>query len=224
MIKASGKRVYEMLKKHLRYDEDEFVVYVAKDLANNPFVILVSIILSQNTSDKNSIRALKNYINEIGSTCNDALRASVEAIQKAIRPAGLYKQKATTIKRLAKEYCDRGLEILNSNDINLVKKWLLSIPGIGRKTVDVFLQLLYDAPVFAVDTHAARIAKRWKLVGDRASYDEISHALLEFFGHELAGEAHRLLIVLGRRYCKSRKPRCGECPLREVCPYAQRQS
>jgi endonuclease-3 len=76
--------------------------------------------------------------------------------------------------------------------------------------------------VFAVDTHAMRIAKRWGLVGEKAGYDEVSKALLEFFGPEKAEEAHRLIIALGRRYCTARNPRCSECPLRDICPYPRR--
>ncbi|MEM4971993.1 MAG: hypothetical protein QXE01_12160, partial [Sulfolobales archaeon] len=73
------------------------------------------------------------------------------------------------------------------------------------------------APYFAVDTHAMRIAIRWGLVS-RRSYEEASKALLEFFGGERAEEAHRLLIALGRRYCRSRNPLCGECPINIYCP------
>lgn len=224
MIRATGREVYEILKRRLKYTDDEFVVSVAWRKSGNPFIILVSIILSQNTSDKNSIKALNNYLKIVGETCEDAQKTPLEVIQKAIRPAGLYRQKALTIKRLALEYCSNWDKIKREKNIESIKKWLLSIPGIGRKTADVFLQLVYNAPAFAVDTHASRIARRWELVGEKASYEETSNALLEFFGPELAGEAHRLLIVLGRRLCKARNPRCKECPLRRICPYAQRRS
>lgn len=224
MIKASGEEVFKLLKENLRYTEDEFVVLIARRFSKDPFLLLVSIILSQNTSDKNSIRALENYVETIGTSCEDARRASLDTIEEAIRPAGLHKQKALTIKKLAEEFCEKWPSLSRSGDWRAIREWLLSIPGIGSKTADVFLQLVFNAPVFAVDTHAARIAKRWGLVGDKASYKEVSKALLDFFGPDLAGEAHRLLIVLGRRYCRARNPRCSECPLREICPYAQRQS
>jgi len=61
----------------------------------------------------------------------------------------------------------------------------------------------------------------WGLVGEKAGYDETSRALLHFFGPEYSEEAHRLLIALGRTYCKARNPDCSRCPLRDICPYPQ---
>ncbi len=221
-ISWSGERVYEVLKKSVGYSEDEYVVLVARRISSNPFLLLVSIILSQNTNDKNSIKALERFVKIVGTSCADVMKAPRNVIEKAIRPAGLYKQKADTIIRLAGEICKVGEDYLLKAPIEEVRRFLKSVKGIGNKTIDVFLSVARKAPVFAVDTHAMRIAKRWGLIGDRASYEEASKALLQFFGEDKAEEAHRLLISLGRRYCTARKPRCKECPLREACPYARR--
>jgi len=221
-ISWSGNRVYEVLKKSVGYSEDEYVVLVARKMSSNPFLLLVSIILSQNTSDKNSIKALKRFVEMVGTNCTDVVKTPRNVIEEAIRPAGLYKQKTDTIIRLASEICKVGEDFLLKAPIDEVRRFLKSVKGIGNKTIDVFLSVARKAPVFAVDTHAMRIARRWGLVGDRASYEEVSKALLRFFGEDKAEEAHRLLISLGRRYCTARKPRCRECPLREACPYARR--
>ncbi|MET1101455.1 MAG: endonuclease III [Pyrodictiaceae archaeon] len=222
--KATGREVFERLQRTLATNLEEYVALVALDLdgSRKPFAVLVSIILSQNTNDKNSIRAYKQLREMIGVSPEELLKAPLEKIMEAIRPAGLARQKARTIKETARRIIEAGGEkILLEMPWEELRVFLLSIPGIGKKTADVFLSLVRKAPVFAVDTHAARIARRWRLVGEKASYDEVSKALLEFFGPELSEKAHRLLIALGRRYCRARRPRCTSCPLRDICPSAK---
>ncbi|MEM4681593.1 MAG: hypothetical protein QXM56_04465, partial [Acidilobaceae archaeon] len=142
----------------------------------------------------------------------------LKEIEEAIKPSGLWKSKARTIVELAKLVVSKGGEeyLLKENSF-VLREELLKVRGVGPKTVDVFLSFVRKAPVFAVDTHAMRIALRWGLV-ERRDYKEVSRSLLECFGAELSDEAHRLLIALGRTYCKARSPRCRECPVREHCP------
>jgi len=223
--RASGKEVLRILKEKLSYDWKEYVVLVASNLDRNPFPILISIILSQNTNDVNSIKAYIELRSKIGVSIDDILNSRLEDLEEAIRVAGLYKQKARAIRELAEKLRKvGGEEFLVRESPERVREFLLSIEGIGPKTADVFLSLYRKAPYFAVDTHARRIAIRWGLVGDKASYSEVSRALLEFFGPEETEIAHRLLIALGRRYCRARSPKCRECPLRDLCPYAQKSS
>jgi len=223
-IAASGDRVLEILRRSLKVRPEDYVVLVAAEKYGGPFIVLASIILSQNTNDKNAIRALEEMVERVGRTVEDVLSHSVEELAEAIRPAGLHEQKARAIYELARRLREAGgEEYLEREDPWKLREWLTSIPGIGPKTADVFLAFYRKAPVFAVDTHAARIARRWGLV-DSISYDRVSRALLEFFGPHHAEEAHRLLIALGRTYCKARRPRCEECPLKSICPYVRRRS
>lgn len=222
---ATGDQVFEILSRSLRIDRGQYVVLVAEDMdgRRHPFAVLAGIILSQNTSDRNSIRAYLRLRERIGVAPEAILSASEDEIVEAIRPAGLARQKARALREAARRVLEAGGEkVLLEMPWRELREFLLSIPGVGKKTADVFLSLVRQAPVFAVDTHAARIAKRWGLVGEKAGYDETSRALLEFFGPDRSEEAHRLLIALGREYCKARNPRCAECPLRDVCPYARR--
>jgi endonuclease-3 len=221
-VKASGREVLERLRRALRVDWRDYVALVAERLDKSPFAVLVAVILSQNTNDKNSIKAYMELRRRVGVKVEDVLRAGEEEIVEAIRVAGLPRQKARAIKELALKVAEwGGEEYLLSEDPRVLRDKLLSIKGVGPKTVDVFLSLVRRAPgVFAVDTHAARIARRWGLVGPKASYDEVSRALYQFFGEGVSEEAHRLLIALGRRYCRARNPLCGECPVRDLCPSA----
>jgi len=220
-IRIDGRTALEILRKHVNVEKDKFVVTVAEE--EGPFAVLVGIILSQNTNDKNAIEALRRLKERVGLKPEDIVRASVEEVIEAIRPAGLYRQKAAAIIRLARGLLERGgEEYLRRAPPGELREWLQGIPGIGAKTVDVFLASVRGVPVFAVDTHAFRVAQRWGLV-ERRRYSEASKALLEYFGPEHALEAHRLVIAFGRSYCRARNPRCGECPLAAYCPSAQRQ-
>jgi len=219
--RASGRDVFERLRRSLKPSWREYVVLVADRSDGNPFAVLAAIILSQNTSDKNSIRAYEALRKLLGGRVTPEALLSVpeKALEEAIRPAGLHKQKARTLREAARKILEAGGEkFLAETPPSELRRFLLSIPGVGKKTADVFLSFYRKAPVFAVDTHALRIAKRWGLVGPKAGYDEASRALLEFFGPEIAEEAHRLLIALGRQYCRARSPRCSECPLYDICP------
>jgi len=218
-ITLDGGKVLAILRNTVRVEREQFVVSVAED--EGPFAVLVGIILSQNTNDKNAIEALRRLRERIGLTPEAIAKANVEVLEEAIRPAGLYKQKAHTIIALARELLARGGEsYLVEAPVEELRDFLSSIRGIGPKTIDVFLASVRGVPVFAVDTHAFRIAKRWGLVRTR-NYREASEALLRFFGPENALEAHRLLIAFGRSYCKAKNPRCTECPLAAYCPSAR---
>ena len=224
---ASGEEVYRVLEEYLEDDWREYVALVAEKLdgGRNPFAVLVGIILSQNTNDRNSIKAYMSLRERIGVRPEDIASADIREIEEAIRIAGLARQKSRALKEAAKKILEAGGEkVLLEMDWRDLRRLLLSIKGVGKKTADVFLSLVRGAPVFAVDTHAMRIARRWGLVGEKAGYDEVSRALLEFFGPERSEKAHRLIIALGRRYCRARNPLCDKCPLRRWCPYACKQA
>ncbi|KSW12612.1 endonuclease III [Pyrodictium occultum] len=222
--RVDGKTVFRILSRSLRVDWRDYVVLVADRLDGNPFAVLAAIILSQNTSSRSSIRAYHSLRMLLGRVTPEAvLSVPEEKLGEAIRAAGLWRQKARALREAARRILEAGGErVLMEMPPEKLREFLLSIPGVGKKTADVFLSFKRRAPVFAVDTHALRIAKRWGLVGEKAGYDEASRALLEFFGPERSEEAHRLLIALGRQYCRARGPRCSECPLRGYCPYPRR--
>jgi len=220
--KADGDTIYRILKESLEVDWREYVALVAKIRGSGPFAVLVGVILSQNTSDRNSIEAFLNLEKRVGTSLEKILRSDVKEIEDAIKKAGLWRQKARTIKRAAEAIARMGgEEYLLKEDPSRLREFLTSIDGIGYKTADVFLSVVRRAPYFAVDTHAMRIAIRWGLASKR-SYEEASKALLEFFGCERAEEAHRLLIALGRKYCRPRNPKCRECPVNMYCPAYRR--
>jgi len=212
--KKWARRVWEILNRSISLDQGQFVVDYAKD----PFKILLSIILSQNTSEKNSIAAFKRLKEEIGTSPEILANVPLEKLEETIRISGLYKQKAKTIKRLAEEVL-HGLDIneLLTHDIKHIRQTLLSIEGIGKKTVDVLLAI-YGKRIMGIDTHAKRIAIRWG-IAKSSNYDEIQRAYVELFDFvDNYDRLHKLIIILGKKFCTSRKPKCDICPINTLCP------
>ncbi|MCE4602082.1 MAG: endonuclease III [Desulfurococcales archaeon] len=223
--RATGAKVLEALRRSLRVDWRDYAALIPLKEDGSPFAVLIAIILSQNTNDKNAIAAYRRLRSMVGVRPEDVLSAPREVIEEAIRTSGMYRQKAGAIIGAAKAIMKAGgEEALETLPPEEVRRILEGVRGIGRKTVDVFLNVTRGVDVFAVDTHAQRIAWRWGLAPRNASYEKVSSALASFFRGQDLGEAHRLLIALGRSYCTARRPRCRECPLREVCPYPSGES
>jgi endonuclease-3 len=96
---------------------------------------------------------------------------------------------------------------------------LLSLPGVGPKTADILLLFCAGKPVLPVDTHVSRVSKRLGLVPlNEKKYDSIRTRLEEIYSPENYFAVHMLFIALGRKFCKSLKPLCGQCPLNKLCP------
>jgi len=210
--------------RHLKYSSKDFIVFwVEENYGRDFFKLLVSIVLSQNTSDKNSIRAYNNLEKKIGVVPEKIASAKLKEIEEAIKPAGLYRQKALVIKQLAEAVLNKKLDFSRLKKMKLeeARKYLASFKGVGFKTADLLLQLM-GRPTIAVDTHAMRVAVRLGL-SSRRSYDSVRKALLEAFNLRDYKEAHVRLILVGRKYCKPKRPKCSECPLKDLCDYSLRK-
>ncbi len=208
-----------MALNNLKFNQNEFIVSTTKPF-NNIFEFLVAIILSQNTSDKNAIRAFNRLRTVCPVTPQSILETQIEILENAIMPAGLYKVRACTLKKLAKiviEKYDGKLEFINKMDWRQARKVLLNLPGVGEKTADVLLAFL-GKPVFPVDTHIRRLVTRLGLV-KRDNYEEISSVLKKIFKPEEYLMVHLKMISYGRRVCKARKPQCDKCSLNDICHY-----
>ena len=214
-LEVWAREVYNRLKTFAEFEKNEFVVHFSK----SPFEILIAIILSQNTSDKNSIRAFINLKKSIGLDPKNLCEASLEELERAIRIAGLYRQKSRIIKELACKvlFGELDLKRILKMPVDDARKALLTIKGIGYKTVDVFLAI-HGKKTMGVDTHARRIAIRWGLVRPDATYEEVRNAFLNTFKDiKNYDDLHKMLITLGRKWCRARKPLCDKCPLNDLC-------
>ncbi len=213
---ALGKEIIRRLKK-INLKQELFIV----DYVKEPFSLLVAIILSQNTNDKNSIKALRNLYKATGIKPNEIVRIGIEKLSELIKPAGLYEQKAKSIMNLARYVMSDTnlLEHILSLPVEEARKKLISMPGIGKKTADVFLAI-FGKRTIGVDTHAARVARRLGIAPEKGGYEVIRRSLLEAFRNiDDLDLAHRYLIALGRKWCRANKPLCKDCPLNDICKY-----
>ncbi len=185
----------------------------------HPFGVLVAIILSQNTSDRNSGVALENLKRAL---CRD-LRpecfhgVSEVALVALIKPSGMQRLKAKTILNALREFGSG--DALLTEDPETLRRKLLSVAGIGPKTADVFLLFVRKYPTFPMDTHIRRFLYRFG-IGERGEdYESLRRRVLSALPPDprYLAAAHLSIIAHGRRVCRSRRPRCSVCVVRDLC-------
>ena len=187
-----------------------------------PVEELILTVLSQNTNDTNRDRAYFSLLERFGSL--EAVKdAPSEDIATAIRIGGLHRQKSIRIKRILERIvAEQGrLDISFLRDLPLdeAMEWLLSLPGVGRKTAGIVLLFSFGKPYFPVDTHIKRVTRRLGLVGPREDPHARMNAILPKDPHFMI-QLHLHLIRLGRELCHPRHPECKRCPLADLCQFA----
>ncbi|MCS7133127.1 MAG: endonuclease III [Nitrososphaeria archaeon] len=188
----------------------------------DPFKLLIAVILSQRTSRENVRAALRKFERKFNDI-SDVARASVREIGEAIRRAGLWKQKAPRIKKIAQQLLEMGgLEKILKLPYEEARVALSSMKGIGPKTADVFLMFTRGDPVFPVDTHISRIMHRLGVAGDRDGYEDLRRKLESVTPPEKRMQAHIALIEFGREICTARSPKCQSCFLIDICQYGMK--
>jgi endonuclease-3 len=190
----------------------------------DPISQVVSTIISQNTSDVNRDRAFERLRARFASW--EVVRdAPVEAIEEAIRPAGLAQQKAPRIKGalqfITQERGELSLDFLKDLPVDEAKAWLTQVKGIGPKTAAIVLLFSLGMPAFPVDTHVHRVTQRLGLIGPKVSAEK-AHVILEnLLPPDIYYPFHLNVIRHGREICHARNPRCEICPLQALCDYYQ---
>lgn len=216
-----GDIILERLKGRFSVSSREFAALKAAE-EGDLFKVLVATIISQNTTEKNTFRAMQRLEEKIGIDPFKLASADVGEVAEAVSPAGLQLQKAVAIAaaaRLIVEKYGGDIRRMLQRGEEAVREELGGLRGIGEKTVDVLLANS-GFPVFPIDTHVRRVARRLGL-SEASSYSKMREDLHAFFRPERRLEAHLLLIKLGREVCKPRKPLCPECPLNDLCKYAK---
>ena len=190
-----------------------------------PFEALISTVLSQSTTAVNERRGLEGLRRAFREITPERLAsADVDEIARSIWHAGLARQKAPRIRRIAAtvlEQWDGHVETILALPTERARAALQELPGVGPKTADVVLAMAGGHPTFPVDTHIARIARRWDLVRSR-NYESIRAALERRTPPAKRKAWHLAIIEHGRTLCKARRPRCEECPVRRDCDWYRR--
>lgn len=183
---------------------------------------LVNTILSQNTNDRNRDIAFAK-LKENFPDWNAVRDAPTEDVISCIRTAGLANQKGPRIQKVLRAVSetapDYDLSFLKEKSPEEAKAWLTSFEGVGLKTASIVMVFSLGMPAFPVDTHIYRITGRLGLRPEKMDIDQTHKLMLDLFDPKDYGSAHVNLILLGRRLCDARKPKCTECFLTDICDH-----
>jgi len=181
----------------------------------NSFTLLVAVVLSAQSTDAGVNKATKALFKDV-DTPQKMLDLGLEQLKEHIKTIGLYNNKAKNVIALSQILVDEY-----SGDIPDTREGLMSLPGVGRKTANVVLNVAYQQPTMAVDTHIFRVSNRTGLAPGK-NPDEVEQNLLKVVPEEFGLHAHHWLILLGRYTCKARKPDCGKCPIIDICKFEEK--
>ncbi|HEY4646483.1 MAG TPA: endonuclease III [Steroidobacteraceae bacterium] len=181
----------------------------------NPFQLLVSVVLSAQATDKSVNQATAALFRD-APTPEAMLALGVSGLATFIRSIGLYNTKARNLI----ETCRILIERYNGRVPN-DRQALESLPGVGRKTANVILNVAFGQSTIAVDTHIFRVANRLGLAPGRTPF-EVEQKLLEVVPEQFRRHAHHWLILHGRYVCIARNPKCPNCVLLDLCEYDQK--
>jgi endonuclease-3 len=188
---------------------------------------LIQTILSANTNDVNSGRAFAQLKATFGDDWEAVRNAPLAAIKAAIRPAGMYNQKAphivAVLEKIRREQGAYTLEHLAEMDVVAAFEYLTSFPGVGHKTASIVLLFCFNRGAFPVDTHVQRISQRLGMSDRRATPIKIKAIWEALLPPENFYALHINLIRHGRQICQARAPRCELCVLQAHCDYYQGQ-
>ncbi|MGD0177485.1 MAG: endonuclease III [Candidatus Bathyarchaeia archaeon] len=219
--KKRAEQIFSILRASLEIREEDFATLTVARETKDPFQILIVTVLTQNCTDVAALRAFRNLDRQVGVTVAKLAQANVRTIEKAIHVAGLHKQKARGIKRLAKIIAERysgNIASALNGSFEDVRAELQELPRVGPKTADVLLGVL-GWPTISVDTHVYRVSKRLGLAPRKGGEEKVRGALMPLFREEDSRLVPLYFMALGRQICRARKPLCPVCPVSELCPY-----
>ena len=203
-----------ILREELRILEETYRGAVPQLEFHSPFELLVAVILSAQCTDKR-VNQVTQELFPLANTPEKILQLGQAELEKIIRPCGYFRSKAKYIVNTSKILLESyGGEVPADFDE------LLKLPGVGRKTANVVTSVAFKNPAIAVDTHVFRLANRMKLAEGNTPL-EVERGLQKIIPREDWSDAHHWLIWHGREICKARNPKCGNCPLKKICPSAK---
>jgi len=177
-----------------------------------PYELLVAVVLSAQATDK-SVNLATAKLFPAAHTPRAIAALGEEGLEPYIRTIGLYRTKAKNVIALSKLLLER-----HGGEVPAQRAALEALPGVGRKTANVVLNVAFDEPTIAVDTHIFRVANRTGLAPGKDPL-EVEERLLKFTPEEFRQHAHHWLILHGRYVCVARKPKCPQCAIRDLCEF-----
>jgi len=202
------RRIFERLQQHDPEPRSELAFAT-------PYELLVAVVLSAQATDR-SVNQATARLFPVANTPAAMVRLGVDGLIPYVQTIGLFRNKAKNVVALS--------EVLlreHAGQVPADRAALERLPGVGRKTANVVLNVAFGQPTIAVDTHVFRVANRTGLALGKDP-DEVERKLLRFVPKAFRQHAHHWLILHGRYVCLARKPRCRECSLRDLCEYREK--
>lgn len=176
----------------------------------NDFTFLVAVVLSAQATDK-SVNLATEKLFTLANSPQKILELGQEKLIEFIRPVGLYKNKAQNIMKL----CQKLINEFDSK-VPETREELMSLPGVGRKTANVVLNVIFKQPTMPVDTHILRICPKIGIAAGTTP-EQVEKSLLERIPPEFSLHAHHWLLLHGRYVCTARSPHCDNCIIKDLC-------
>ena len=177
-----------------------------------PFELLVAVMLSAQATDVSVNQATATLFAE-ANTPPALLDLGLDRLKGHIKSIGLFNTKAANVLKTCRLLLDE-----HGGDVPKSREALEALPGVGRKTANVVLNTAFGEPTIAVDTHIFRVCNRTRLAPGKTPR-QVEEKLLRWVPDDFKRGAHHWLILHGRYVCTARKPRCGACPIEDLCEY-----
>ena len=177
---------------------------------NSDYELLIAIVLSAQSTDFRVNKVTRVLFDKYD--LNGLKEAKLSDLEDIIRSVGSFRVKSKYIKEISRDLVDKYNSIVPRD-----RDLLMSLPGVGRKTANVFLSEYYNDPYIGVDTHVERVSKRLKLAYKNDSVLDVELKLQKKFDKKDWAKRHLQLVLFGRYKCKSIKPICDDCKLRDIC-------
>ncbi|WP_028957038.1 endonuclease III [Sulfitobacter sp. 20_GPM-1509m] len=178
----------------------------------NAYTLVVAVALSAQATDAGVNKATKSLF-PIADTPQKMLDLGLEGLTEHIKTIGLFRQKAKNVIKLSQILVDDYGGVVPSS-----RAALQSLPGVGRKTANVVLNMWWNYPAQAVDTHIFRLGNRSGIAPGK-TVDAVERAIEDNIPAEFQQHAHHWMILHGRYHCKARKPQCPTCIIRDLCQF-----
>ncbi len=177
----------------------------------NDYSLLIAIMLSAQTTDKRVNEVTKVLFNKYNNL-EKLSKANIKDLESIIHPLGNFRKKAYNTKEIARIIHEDYHDTV-PNERELLER----LPGVGRKTVNVFYAEYLSIPAIAVDTHVERVTKRLSLANKNDDVIKIEKKLMKNIKKENWSKRHLQLVLFGRYYCKAKNPECTNCKLKDIC-------
>ena len=202
------QQIFARLRDHIRQPRSEL------EYSSN-FELLISVLLSAQATDV-SVNKATARLYPVANTPEKMLQLGEDGLREYIKTIGLFNSKAKNVIATCRILIDK-----HKSEVPDDRAALEALPGVGRKTANVILNVAFGHPTIAVDTHIFRVSNRTALAPGK-NVLEVEKKLLKFVPQAFKLDAHHLLILHGRYTCIARKPRCGSCVIADLCEYRRK--